>query len=88
MDDKKRNRIAQEGFVVIAAGGETTARVLANATFHLLANQGSALVELKHELTIAMEDPNARPDVRTLEKLPWLVSATHPLYETTITKSI
>ena len=76
--EKKRDRIAQEGFVIIAAGGETTARVLATATFHLLANQDSALARLKDELAIAMEDPNTIPDMRTLEKLPWLVSHLQP----------
>ena len=75
-DEKKRNRIAQEGFVVIAAGGETTARVLATASFHLLANRDSVLVKLKDELVTTMEDPNTRPNIGTLEKLPWLVS--HP----------
>ena len=63
---------------MIAAGGETTARVLATATFHLLANQNSVLVKLKNELVTVMEDPNTRPDMRTLEKLPWLVSYPQP----------
>ncbi len=75
-DEKRRDRMAQEGFVVIAAGGETTAQVLATATFHLLVNQESALVRLKDELAVAMKDPNTRPDWSTLQKLPWLLS--HP----------
>lgn len=68
IDEKKRGQIAQEGITVITAGGETTARVLTTATFHLLANPKSVLVRLKNELAITMEYPNARPDVRTLEK--------------------
>ena len=75
--EKQQNRIAQEGFVVLVAGGETTARVLATATYHLLANQDSVLLRLKDELANAMEDPNMRPDVRTLEQLPWLVRPSH-----------
>lgn len=36
-EEKGANRIAQEGLVVLVAGGETTARVLTAATFHILA---------------------------------------------------
>ena len=73
-DEKRRDRMAQEGFVVIAAGSETTAQILATATYHLLANQESALVRLKEELAVAMQDPDTRPEWATLQKLPWLVS--------------
>ena len=72
--EKRRDRMAQEGFVIIAAGGETTGRVLTTATFHLLANRTTALLRLQQELAEVMEDPSYRPDLRTLEQLPWLVS--------------
>lgn len=73
-EEKGTSRIAQEGFVVVVAGGETTARVLTTATFHLLANRDTALLRLKRELALAMPDPDARIDMKTLEHLPWLVS--------------
>lgn len=41
--DKSQDRIAQDGFVVLAAGGETTSRVLNTATYHLLANKCTIL---------------------------------------------
>ena len=71
--DKRADRVAQEGFVVLVAGGETTARVLTTATFHILANKETVLLKLREELTSAMVDPNAQVDMRTLEQLPWLV---------------
>lgn len=73
-EEKEENRIAQEGFVVLVAGGETTARVLTTATYHLLANKETALAMLKEELTAVMADPDTQVDVKTLEQLPWLVS--------------
>ena len=71
--EKRQDRIAQDGFVILVAGGETTARVLATATYHLLANPDSSLLNLKKELAVVMEDPKIRPDIRILEQLPWLV---------------
>lgn len=76
--EKGKNRIAQEGFVVLVAGGETTARVLTTATYHLLANPETALLKLKEELTFIMPDPDTQVDVKTLEQLPWLVSPRFP----------
>ncbi|KAL8908998.1 MAG: hypothetical protein Q9207_000449 [Kuettlingeria erythrocarpa] len=72
--EKEIDRLAQEGFVVLVAGGETTARVLTTATYHLLANQGSALRRLKDELRIAMAQPDIRVPVKVLEQLPWLTA--------------
>lgn len=73
-EEKSTSRIAQEGFVIVVAGGETTARVLTTATFHLLANRDTALLRLKGELALAMPDPDARIGTAALERLPWLVS--------------
>ena len=73
--EKEDVRIAQEGFVVLVAGGETTARVLTTATYHVLANRETVLRRLKDELTAIMRDPDIQVDVRTLEQLPWLVSS-------------
>ena len=72
--EKEYVRIAQEGFVVLVAGGETTARVLTTATYHVLANRETVLQRLKDELTVTMRDPDTQVDLRTLEQLPWLVS--------------
>lgn len=73
-EEKSTSRIAQEGFVIVVAGGETTARVLTTATFHLLANRDTALLRLKGELALAMPDPDARIGTATLERLPWLTA--------------
>ena len=71
-EEKQEDRIAQEGFVVLVAGGETTARVLTTATYHLLANQ-TALHKLREEIATVMVTPETQVDVKTLEQLPWLV---------------
>ena len=72
--EKERNRIAQEAFVILVAGGETTAQVLTRATYHLLASEISTLRRLKAELKTVMIDPDTQVSVHTLEQLPWLVS--------------
>ncbi|PLB51408.1 benzoate 4-monooxygenase cytochrome P450 [Aspergillus steynii IBT 23096] len=73
-DDKYAQRIAQEGFVVVVAAGETTARMLTNALYHVLANRRTVLPELQRELTEAIPDPNTRVPLARLEKLPWLTA--------------
>lgn len=73
-NDKRRNRIAQEAFVVLVAGGETTARILTAVTYHVLANRDTVLPKLKKELEDAIVNPDDRVSVQTLEQLPWLVS--------------
>ena len=73
-EEKGANRVAQEGFVVLVAGGETTARVITTATFHILANKDTVLRRLKEELSTVMVDPDMNVDMRVLEQLPWLVS--------------
>lgn len=72
--EKTPDRITQEGFVVLVAGGETTARVLTTATYHLLANIDTALLPLKIELAGVMEQYDTKVPVKVLEQLPWLVS--------------
>ena len=72
--EKEEERIAQEAFVILVAGGETTAQVLTTATFHLLANKETALPRLKEELNSIMPDRGTRADLKSLEQLPWLVS--------------
>ena len=72
--EKEARRIAQEAFVVLVAGGETTARVLTTATYHLLANKETSLLRLKEELDSFMVDPDMEPEAKDLERLPWMVS--------------
>ncbi|KAL8729123.1 MAG: hypothetical protein Q9166_004954 [cf. Caloplaca sp. 2 TL-2023] len=69
---KEPNRITQEGFLVIVAGSETSARVLTAATYHLLANPETALRRLTDELAVVFVDQKSRVDLRVLEQLPWL----------------
>ena len=74
LEEKQKKRIAQEGFVVIAAGGETTARVLTTATYFLLANKNTFLARMNDEIAAVAPDPAANVSLKTLEQLPWLVS--------------
>lgn len=71
--EKTLKRIAQEGFALIAAGGETTARILTIATFHILDNP-NVLQKLQVELNEAMVDRMELPNLGALRELPWLVS--------------
>lgn len=71
--DKTVERMKQESVTLMSAGGETTARILQNAIFHLLANP-EALAPLRKELSQVMPDIHATPSVKTLKELPWLVS--------------
>ena len=71
--EKQFKRIAQEGFVAIAAGGETTGRALTTATFFILANSERILPRLQQELRQVMPHPEDRPSLHELQKLPWLV---------------
>jgi hypothetical protein len=73
-EDKRVDRLAQEAFTIVVAGGEATARVLATASFHIVANKHRVLSLLRLELETAFPDPDAELDLKTLEKLPWLVS--------------
>lgn len=72
--EKTYDRIAQEGFVAIVAGGETTGRALTVATYHILANHETVLPRLMNELLEVMPEPGSRPSLRELENMPWLVS--------------
>lgn len=71
--DKTVDRMSQEGIVLITAGGETTSRALATATYHILANRGTILPLLQQELGGVMPNPNTRVPLNELESLPMLV---------------
>ncbi|KAJ5281024.1 cytochrome P450 [Penicillium angulare] len=73
-DQKSAEFIAQSGFEVIAAGGETSARILSTATFHMLSNKDTVLARLVEELKDAALDQNTALELRTLDNLPWLTA--------------
>lgn len=78
-EEKTAQRLGQEGFVAIAAGGETCARMMSNAIFYILANRDHVLPTLAQELEEVMPTLTCRPELKTLERLPYLVSA-HAFY--------
>ncbi|KAI1436831.1 cytochrome P450 [Xylaria sp. CBS 124048] len=70
--DKRAERMAQEAFTVLAAGSETTGRILTTATYFILANRDHVLPRLLEELESLMPDQSSRPSIHELEALPWL----------------
>lgn len=72
-DEKTVARLTDEGFVVVAAGGETTARVLSALMFFLLSSP-EWLVKVHDELDSVMYDPQILTTWQKLEGLPCLVS--------------
>jgi cytochrome P450 len=71
--EKTPKRLGQEGFVAIAAGGETCGRMMTNALYHILANKDRVMPILAKELAEAMPTPDVRPDLKDLERMPYLV---------------
>ena len=72
-EQKTVDRLKEEGFVLVLAGGDTSAKVLTALTYHLLSNP-DILQRLKKELVEAMPDPNVSMSGAKLEQLPYLVS--------------
>ena len=70
--EKTIERLMDEGFILVGAGGETTAQTLTVLTFHLL-NNHEILLELRAELDSIMPDPESSVPWQTLEQLPLLV---------------
>lgn len=64
-------RLTQETNTVVGAGGETVARTLALASFHIL-DQPAIRSQLVKELTDAIPDPANMPDWNDLSTLPYL----------------
>ena len=78
LEERTLARLEDEGFVVLAAGTETTAYSLSVTLFHLLDNP-DILSELYDEVKTVMPEPSTRPPLSVLENLPLLVSAPlHP----------
>ncbi|CAG8906912.1 unnamed protein product [Penicillium nalgiovense] len=70
-EEKAANRLSQEVFTVIVAGGETTAKNLATITFHLLKDP-EKLQKLREELNRL--DPNGTASLVEYEAMPYLSS--------------
>ncbi|KAK7697488.1 hypothetical protein SLS64_013500 [Diaporthe eres] len=71
--EKTRNRMAQEGFSVLVASGDTIARTLTTAVYHLLANP-HVLGRLREELVTVLPGPNDEVELRQLESLSLLTA--------------
>lgn len=69
--EKSLPRVIDEAFVLLISGTDTTAHVLTNAVYHLLANPAS-LHALKAELSIAIPEPTRPASWKDLEQLPYL----------------
>jgi cytochrome P450 len=74
-EEKEAVRMADETFTLIAAGDETTARVICLALFYVLADKDSIMPRLMEELVSVMPEKTTKSKLRALERLPWLVSA-------------
>ena len=72
-DEKRPERMAHEGFEILLAGSDTTARTMGIAVYHLIANPSIAQ-RLREELKAVMPRPQDTVELRILHELPWLVS--------------
>lgn len=71
-DEKSVDRLSQDGFLAITAGGDPIARTMAIGTYYLLTNPED-LKLLRAELDTVMPDRNKLPELAKLEALPFLV---------------
>lgn len=72
-EEKSFKRLADEGYVLIAAGSETVAQTLSYTTFYVL-NTPGVLQKLRTELKGVMPRVTDISPMAELEKLPYLVS--------------
>lgn len=70
-EEKRLERLWQEGQIVVGAGTETTAWTLSATLFYVLDNP-KIMSKLHKELTSAIPDPSERVSWNQLEKLPYL----------------
>lgn len=73
VEEKAKERLAQEVRSAIGAGTETTSNALTVITYHLLSNP-EQLLKLRRELQALEPNPDADIGLCELEKLPYLVS--------------
>lgn len=72
-DEKRPERMAHEGFEILLAGSDTTARTMGIAVYHLIANPHLAQ-RLREELKTVMPKSQDVVELKVLQELPWLVS--------------
>ncbi|KIW19962.1 hypothetical protein PV08_00537 [Exophiala spinifera] len=70
-EEKTVQRITDEAYVMVVAGGETTAKTLTNVMFHLLANP-EWLARVRDEVDSVMPDREVLPHYGVFEQLPYL----------------
>jgi cytochrome P450 len=75
-EERTLARLRDEGLSLLAAGTETTSRVLAVASFHLLSDK-TMWLRLREELKQVMPTPTSTATWAQLEQLPYLVCI-HP----------
>ncbi|PGH14041.1 hypothetical protein AJ79_03311 [Helicocarpus griseus UAMH5409] len=68
-EDKTVQRMSEEAFGMVVAGGDTTGRALANLMYHLHANP-EWLARVHQELDSVMPDPEKPAKLQELEALP------------------
>jgi hypothetical protein len=71
-DEKSVDRLSQDGFLAITAGGDPIARTLAIGTYYLLTSPQDLRLLCK-ELDAVMPDRHKLPELAELESLPFLV---------------
>jgi cytochrome P450 len=72
-NEKRLERLWQEGQIIIGAGTETTAWTLSATMYYILANP-EILSRLRGELEQAAPDPQKLPSLARLEQLPYLTA--------------
>ena len=72
-NEKQPQRMAHEGFEILLAGSDTTARTMGIATYHLIANP-HIVQKLREELKTVMPNTQDTIEIQTLLALPGLVS--------------
>lgn len=71
--EKDIDHLTDNGFVLIGAGGETSATLLTHLAYHVLSNE-DILKRLKAELYVAIPNSAILPEWRELEALPYLIA--------------
>lgn len=71
-EERTMQRVRDEALIILAAGTETTARVLTIGFFHIYRNP-SILQKLRDEIRQVMPQPTDRVPLARLEQLPYLV---------------
>ena len=73
-EEKKVDHLAEEAYIVVAAGTVTTSHTLSVLAFHVISNP-DILEKLQAELATVMTENQPPPKLRQLEPLPYLVRA-------------